>query len=52
MPAAQVVMAAAQGALAAVAIDQELLFTDTYGASEENSRPAAGEPGIPAAEGR
>jgi thioredoxin reductase len=52
MPAAQVVMAAAQGALAAVAIDQELLFTDTYGASEENGRPAAGEPDIPAAKGR
>jgi hypothetical protein len=30
-PAAQVVMAAAAGARAAVVIDQELLFTDSYG---------------------
>ena len=33
-PAAQVVMAAAAGALAAVVIDQELLFTDSYGGQE------------------
>jgi thioredoxin reductase len=33
-PAAQVVMAAAAGALAAVIIDQELLFTDSYGGQE------------------
>jgi hypothetical protein len=40
-PAAQVIMAAAQGALAAVAIDQELLVTETRGALEGKSRPAA-----------
>jgi thioredoxin reductase len=40
-PAAQVIMAAAQGARAAVVIDQELLFTDAY-TSEPNSKPAAG----------
>jgi len=32
-PAAQVIMAAADGARAAVVIDQELLFTDAYSAS-------------------
>jgi thioredoxin reductase len=39
-PAAQVIMAAAQGARAAVVIDQELLFTDAYTTSEP---AAAGE---------
>lgn len=39
-------MAAADGARAAVVIDQELLFTDAYSASEEPGRPS-GEPDIP-----
>ena len=34
-PSAQVVMAAAQGARAAVVIDQELLLTDAYGGPGE-----------------
>ncbi len=34
-PAAQVVIAAAQGARAAVVIDQELLLTDAYGGPGE-----------------
>jgi hypothetical protein len=33
-PAAQVIMAAAQGARAAVVIDKELAFTDLYGEGE------------------
>jgi thioredoxin reductase len=39
-PAAQVIMAAAQGARAAVVIDQELLFTDAYPTSEHPGPPA------------
>jgi thioredoxin reductase len=42
-PAAQVIMAAAQGARAAVVIDQELLFSDAYPTSE----PAAATPDTP-----
>jgi NADPH-dependent glutamate synthase beta subunit-like oxidoreductase len=40
-PAAQVIMAAALGARAAVAIDQELLFTDAYSTTRQASRQAA-----------
>jgi thioredoxin reductase len=43
-PAAQVIMAAAAGARAAVVIDQELLFTDAYPTSEHAGPPAAGTP--------
>lgn len=39
-PAAQVIMAAAGGARAAVVIDQELLFTDAYATAEENAEPS------------
>ena len=46
-PAAQVIMAAAQGARAAVVIDQELLFTDAYSASEQAGEPAAATPDAP-----
>jgi thioredoxin reductase len=47
-PAAQVIMAAAQGARAAVVIDQELLFTDAYPTSE----PAAATPDAPPRQAR
>ncbi len=40
-PAAQVIMAAAQGARAAVVIDQELLFTDAYPTSKQTGEPVA-----------
>ncbi len=43
-PAAQVIMAAAEGARAAVIIDQELLFTDAYTTSEHTGPPAANTP--------
>jgi thioredoxin reductase len=41
LPAAQVIMAAAQGARAAVVIDQELLRADTYPTGEPTGAPAA-----------
>jgi hypothetical protein len=41
IPAAQVIMAAAQGARAAVVIDQELLHADTYPTGEPTGTPAA-----------
>jgi hypothetical protein len=47
-PAAQVIMAAAQGARAAVVIDQELLFTDFYTTGEPDSEPVADIPATPA----
>jgi thioredoxin reductase len=43
-PAAQVIMAAAQGARAVAVIDQELLFTDAYTTSEHTGPPAADTP--------
>jgi thioredoxin reductase len=46
-PAAQVIMAAAQGARAVVVIDQELLFTDAYSTREEADGQAAAAPGTP-----
>jgi thioredoxin reductase len=51
-PAAQVIMAAAQGARAAVVIDQELLFTDAYPASSQAGEPSPAAPGPPPAQAR
>ncbi len=48
-PAAQVVMAAAAGARAAVVIDQEMLFTDSYGG--QGPVPPAASRGMGAADG-
>ncbi len=42
-PSAQVVMAAAQGARAAVVIDQELLFTVAYTETGEHAEPGPGD---------
>jgi thioredoxin reductase len=46
-PAAQVIMAAAEGARAAVVIDQELLFTDAYPTDDQTGGPAAATPDAP-----
>jgi thioredoxin reductase len=43
-PAAQVIMAAAQGARAAVVIDQELLFSDAYTTSNQAGEPSPAAP--------
>ncbi len=46
-PAAQVIMAAAQGARAAVIIDQELLFADAYGSTADTRQAAPRSPEAP-----
>jgi pyruvate/2-oxoglutarate dehydrogenase complex dihydrolipoamide dehydrogenase (E3) component len=46
-PAAQVIMAAAQGARAAVIIDQELLFADAYGSPADTRQAAPRSPEAP-----